>query len=89
MERIGPHYSASLVTVDGLVHFLSDEGVTTVVRPGPEFDVVAENHLAEECYASPAISQGQIYLRATNHLYAIGSMAEVAANKDPPAAAQR
>ena len=73
MKRIGPHYSASLVSADGLVHFLSDEGVTTVVRPGPEFDVVATNELGEECYASPAISQGQIYIRAEEHLYCIGA----------------
>jgi len=72
MERIGPHYSASLVGVDGLVHFLSDEGVTTIVRPGPVFDVVAENQLGEQCRASPAISQGRIYIRSKEHLFAIG-----------------
>jgi len=71
MQRIGPHYSASLVEAEGLVHFLSDEGVTTIVRPGPEFDVVAENRLGENCYASPAISRGRIYLRAEKHLYCV------------------
>ena len=73
MERIGPHYSASPVCAGGLVHFLSDEGVTTVVRPGPRFEVVARNELGENCYASPAVSQGQIFLRAQKHLYAIGT----------------
>jgi len=71
MQRIGPHYSASLVEADGLVHFLSDEGVTTIVRPGEQFKVVAENELGENCYASPAISGGRIYLRAEKHLYCI------------------
>ena len=71
-KRIGPHYSASLVEADGLVHFLSDEGVTTIIRPGREFDRVAENELGESCYASPAISQGQIFIRAEKHLYCIG-----------------
>ncbi len=73
MKRIGPHYSASLVEAEGLVHFLSDEGITTVVRPGPEFDVVAENPLGENCYASPAISEGRIYIRAEKHLYCIAA----------------
>jgi len=73
MERIGPHYSASPVSADGLVHFLSDEGVTTIVRPGPEFQSVAENELGEPCRASPAISRGQIFLRGAKHLYAIGT----------------
>jgi len=72
MERIGPHYSASAVEADGLVHFLSDEGVTTIVRPGEEFKIVAENRLGENCYASPAISDGRIYIRAEKHLYCIG-----------------
>jgi len=72
MERIGPHYSASPVAADGLIHFLSDKGVTTIIRPGPKFDVVTTNELGEDCYASAAISQGQIYLRAEKHLYAIG-----------------
>jgi outer membrane protein assembly factor BamB len=72
MERIGPHYSASLVEADGLVHFLSDEGVTTIVRPGPKLDVVAVNELGEACRASPAVSHGQIFFRAEQHLYAIG-----------------
>lgn len=76
MKRIGKHYSASAVSADGLVHFLSDDGVTTIIRPGEEFDVVAENELGEECYASPAISRGQIFLRGAQHLYAIGKATE-------------
>jgi len=71
-QRIGPHYSASLVSAGGLAYFLSDEGVTTVVKPGEKYDAIAVNPLGEACYASPAISQGQIFLRAEKHLYAIG-----------------
>ncbi len=71
--RLGKHYSASLVTAGGLVFFLADDGVTKIVRPGPEPDVVAENELGEDCYASPAISRGRIYLRAEENLYCIGS----------------
>jgi outer membrane protein assembly factor BamB len=73
MKRIGPHYSASPVEADGLVHFLSDRGVTTIVRPGPEYEPVAENPLGEDCRASPAISHGRIYIRAQRHLYCIGA----------------
>ncbi len=71
MERIGPHYSASAVEAEGLVHFLSDRGVTTIIRPGEKFEKVAANPLGEDCYASPAISQGRIYLRAEKNLYCI------------------
>ena len=41
-------------------------------RPGEKFDVVTENRLGENCYASPAISDGRIYIRAERHLYCIG-----------------
>ena len=71
MERIGAHYSASAVEAEGLVHFLADDGTTTIVRPGEKFEVVAENPLGEECFASPAISGARIYLRGEKHLYCI------------------
>jgi outer membrane protein assembly factor BamB len=73
MERIGTHYSASAVEAEGLVHFLDDNGTTKIVRPGEKFEVVAENPLGEECYASPAIGGGRVYLRGEKHLYCIGA----------------
>ncbi len=72
-ERLGPHYSASLVSANGLVYFLSDKGVMTVVKPGAELDIVARNELGENTYASPAISDGQMFLRGAKHLYCIGA----------------
>ena len=71
--RMGKHYSASLVTAGGLTYFLADDGVTKIVRPGAEENVVAENPLGEFCYASPAISDGQIFIRGEKHLFCIGS----------------
>jgi len=71
-ERLGNHYSASLVTAEGLVYFVADDGTTKIVRPGPKLEVVAENPLGEYCYASPAISGGQLFLRGEKHLYCIG-----------------
>jgi len=69
-EKIGSHH-ASPVSADGLVYFLSDEGVMTVVRPGPEYKVAARNVLGENCFASPAISGGHVFIRAEKHLYCI------------------
>ena len=71
-EKLGEHH-ASLVSAGGLVYFLSDDGVTTVVRPGPTFEAVARNELGERCFASPALSQGQIFIRGDRHLFALGS----------------
>jgi outer membrane protein assembly factor BamB len=73
MERLGKHYSASLVQAGGLVYFLADDGICKVVRPGAKLEVVAENPLGEYIYASPAISQGEIFLRGEEHLFCIGA----------------
>jgi len=78
MERIGTHYSSSLVEAGGLVYFTSDEGHTKVVRPGPKLEIVAENKLGEYCYSSPAISHGQILFRGEQHLIAIGGQERAA-----------
>jgi hypothetical protein len=49
MERLGGGHSASTVSAGGLVYFVSDKGVTTVVRPGVKFDVISKNELGERC----------------------------------------
>jgi hypothetical protein len=71
MERIGPHYSASPIEADGLVHFTDDRGTTKIIRPGETFELVAENELGEDVYASPAVSRGALFVRGEKHLYRI------------------
>jgi outer membrane protein assembly factor BamB len=70
-ERLGEHH-ASLVSAAGLVYFLNDDGVMHVVKPGPTFQLVAKCLLGEKCFASPAISGGQLFLRGDKHLFCIG-----------------
>lgn len=72
MQRLGRHYSASAVSAEGLAYFLDDDGITKVIAPGDALEVVAVNDLGEPCYASPAISQGQIFIRTQQHLFCIG-----------------
>jgi len=79
-ERLRGRHSASLVSANGLVYFLSDRGMMTVVKPGPEFTVVARNELGEEANASPAISRGQMFLRGDKHLFCIGSAPKYSAH---------
>ena len=73
MERLPGGHSPSPVSADGLVYFVSDRGVTPIIRPSETFAVIAKNELGEPVSASPAISQGQIFLRTHPHLYCIGS----------------
>ena len=70
-ERLGEHH-ASLVSANGLVYFLNDNGVMNVIKPGPEFNLIAKNELNERTFASPAISDGQIFIRGDRHLYCFG-----------------
>ncbi|WP_425616968.1 PQQ-binding-like beta-propeller repeat protein [Anatilimnocola sp. NA78] len=72
-ERLGNHFSNSLVTANGLGYLVADDGLTKVVRPGEKLDVVAENPLGERCYSSPAIAHGQIFIRGEKHLFCLGS----------------
>ncbi len=73
-ERMGEHH-ASLTSAEGLVYFLNDDGVMRVVRPGPQFQLVAKNELGEKTFASPAISTGRTFLRGERSLFCIGEAA--------------
>ena len=77
-KRIGRHNSASLVTAEGRVYFLDDDGVMRVVKAAREYEVIAENKLGEATYASPAMSRGQMLIRGEKHLYCIGQATETA-----------
>jgi len=46
--------------------------VMNIIKPGPQFTRVAQNELGEATYASPAISDGQLFLRGAKHLFCIG-----------------
>jgi len=72
-ERLGGNYSASPVSAEGRIYFVSDEGQTTVIAAGPTFEILARNPLGEKVQASPAISQGRIFIRTEEHLLAIGN----------------
>ena len=71
-ERLPGGHSASLISANGLAYFLSDDGIMSVVKPGPVFGVVAQSELGEEAYASPAAHGGQLFIRGLTHLYCIG-----------------
>jgi hypothetical protein len=71
-ERLGAKFSASPVWADGKTYFLAENGKMTVVQDGPQFKIVAQSELGEKCCASPAISQGSIFIRTEKTLYCIG-----------------
>jgi outer membrane protein assembly factor BamB len=68
-ERLGGGYYASPLAADGRIYFFDTSGTTTVIRPGPKFEVLATNNLGEKIMASPAIVDKAIVLRTAGHLY--------------------
>jgi outer membrane protein assembly factor BamB len=73
-QRLRPAtYSGSPVLADGRIYVTNEDGVTVVVQAGAAFKVLAENDLGEYTLSSPAISDGQIFIRTESALYAIGT----------------
>ena len=68
-KRIKPAiYSSSPVLADGKIYITNEEGLTTVLKAGDQFEVLAENDLADYTLSSPAISDGRIFMRTTQYL---------------------
>lgn len=72
-------YSASPLVADGKLYATSEQGLTTVVKAGPEFAILAENSIDEYTLASLAVAGNQIFLRTAEHLYCIGDPSSSAA----------
>lgn len=76
-DRLGGNYSASPIAANGLAYFLSEDGTTVVLEPGPAMKVVARNKFAvagDEIFrASPAVCEGQLLLRSDRALYCVGT----------------
>jgi outer membrane protein assembly factor BamB len=73
-EKLGPrvYYFASPVAADNKIYFCSLNGVVIVVQAGDTFKVLASNRIEERIYATPALVDGNIYLRTDKCIYAFG-----------------
>jgi outer membrane protein assembly factor BamB len=72
MNALDGYYS-SPVGADGKVYMISEAGKVSVLKAGAEWEVLALNDLAEDTYATPAVSEGKIYLRTRTTLYCFAS----------------
>ena len=71
-QRVEGVFSASPVAGDGKVYFVSENGETIVMQAGRTPTVLSRNDIGERSVASPAISNGQIFIRTDDHVFAIG-----------------
>jgi outer membrane protein assembly factor BamB len=67
-----PNVFASPVAAKGRVYIPGQQGATIVIKAGPAYEVLATNTLDDGFDASPALVDGEIYLRGAKYLYSIG-----------------
>ncbi len=78
-ERLGGRagaFTASPVAADGKLYLTSEEGEVFVVKAGAQYELLATNPIGEIVMATPAISEGMIYVRSLDHVVGIGQAAE-------------
>jgi outer membrane protein assembly factor BamB len=71
-DALGEYY-ASPVAADNKVFLANTEGKISVLKAGAQWDVLKVNDLAEELHATPALSDGRIYVRTRGSLYCFGA----------------
>ena len=69
----GDVHWGSVVSADGKLYVINQSGTTIVFKPNPKrYEEIARNELRETCNTTPALSDGQIFIRTYEHLYCIG-----------------
>jgi outer membrane protein assembly factor BamB len=71
-ERLKGEYRGSPLAASGQIYFQNIQGLTTVVTAGKRFNKLLENQLDDETLASPAVSDGKIFIRGKKTLYCVG-----------------
>jgi outer membrane protein assembly factor BamB len=75
-ERLGAGksgFTSSPVAAAGRLYVTNEEGHSFVLALGPEYKLLAENELGETVMATPAVSDGVLFIRGRKHLFAIGN----------------
>jgi len=73
LDPVGSGFSASPVAADGRVYLSNEDGEMLVVEAGRQFRLIATNTMGEPLMATPALSDGVMYVRSASTLFAIGS----------------
>jgi outer membrane protein assembly factor BamB len=72
IQNLGDYYG-SPVSGDGKIYVVGENGFLVVLAQKPELEVLARNDMGESCVATPALAQGNIFIRTRHHLYCIGN----------------
>jgi outer membrane protein assembly factor BamB len=69
-------YYASPVAGDGKIFVISASGKATVLKAGPQWEILAMNDLGEEVWATPAIAGNNLFIRTRTALYSFANSAK-------------
>jgi outer membrane protein assembly factor BamB len=69
-------YYSSPVGADGKIFTASQDGHVSVIKAGPDWEVLAVNDMDDEVYATPAPVDQRLYLRTKSALYCFGKAVE-------------
>ena len=72
LPNVGSGFSASPVAADGKIYLSSEDGEILVIGAGPEFLHIGTNSMGDLLMATPALSDGAMFVRTTTTLFAIG-----------------
>ena len=71
-KKLKQKYNSSPIFAGGNIYFTSVNGETLILKPGNQLQILAENKLPGEVYATPAFLRNSILMRTDNNLYRIG-----------------
>ena len=69
---VGSGFSASPIAADGKIYLSNEDGEILVLGAGDKFSHLATNSMGELLMATPALSEGVMYVRSASSLFAIG-----------------
>lgn len=72
LPTVGSGFSASPVAADGKLYLSNEDGELLVVKAGRKFELLATNSMGELLMATPALSDGVMYVRSAKSLFAVG-----------------
>lgn len=72
LPTVGSGFSASPVASDGRLYLSNEDGEVLVVAAGRKFEHLATNSMGELLMATPALSDGVMYVRSSKSLFAVG-----------------
>ncbi len=88
LGNVGGTYSASPIAAEGRIYAASEDGDVFVFTAGEEHELLATNPVGEVILATPAISEGQVFVRTTRHLFAFAGSAsgapQAGQSEEPP-----